>query len=293
MGPSPSWDPNDLFASRRVALGTAQLSEPYGIVRAAGKEPLLRDAQAYAVLDAAQELHLAAVDTAPAYGHAEALIGSSSWRGPVWTKLSPTTSVLESVDRSLAALQRTQLDVLFVHDMVHLRSLSRRERTQLMALLGDAVAALGISVYETSDVIEAHESLGVSVVQAPVNVFDSRFETAVSEGKMPAAVRYIARSALLQGALANPITAAERLPGPLAERLIGWSTACTALSVPPGEAALVWALSRDFVDSVIVGAEDASQLGEIAAWSEGRQASEILSAIRAENLWPLSDPRRW
>lgn len=286
--------PTVQFGPGRIALGTAQLAGPYGIVGTLDRLSVeSNDTRASELLKMASSFQLASVDTAPAYGRAETMIGSSVWRGPVWTKLDPKVPIAVSVQRSLTALRRTRIDVLFIHDMTHLRSLSRGERAELQRLLGSAVGALGISAYELEDVIEAHELIGATIVQAPVNVFDTRFETAVSEGQMPAAVRYVARSALLQGALATPTTAAERLRGPLAERLIGWSTACAALSVRPGEAALLWALSREFVDSVIVGAEGASQLREIVTWSEGRGASEILSAIQPENLWPLTDPRQW
>ena len=103
----------------------------------------------------------------------------------------------------------------------------------------------------------------------------------------------MARSALLQGALSHPAQAAERLPGPLAAELRSWLDLCTSLAVLPGEAALTWVLSRPHVDSVIVGAEDAGQLRQLAAWSESERASEILSAIQSTNLWPHSDPRRW
>lgn len=286
--------PSTEFGPCRVALGTAQLARPYGILSALHYEATASDdARVGQLLRTASAFQLAAVDTAPAYGRAETMIGSSDWRGPVWTKLNSRVPIADSVQRSLAALRRTRIDVLFIHDMTHLRSLSKGERAELQRLLGDVVGDLGISAYELEDVIEAHELIGVSIVQAPVNVFDTRFEAAVTNGNLPEGLSYVARSALLQGALADPAAAAKRLRGPLAEHLAGWSRTCAALSVSPGEAALVWVLGRDFVDSVIVGAEDADQLREIATWSDGQRASEILEAIQADNLWPLTDPRRW
>jgi len=87
--------------------------------------------------------------------------------------------------------------------------------------------------------------------------------------------------------------ASKRLRGPLAAYLASWASECASLLVNPGQAALSWVLTRDFVDLVIVGVEDARQLREVASWSEGQRASEILGAIQATNLWPYSDPRRW
>jgi aryl-alcohol dehydrogenase-like predicted oxidoreductase len=283
------WD----LGPQRLVLGTAQLVEPYGIVGAANSIPSEGDSRARDTLEAASLLQLAAVDTAPSYGRAEAAIGSSDWHGSVWTKLDTQASISGSVARSLEALQRTWIDVLFIHDMQHLRRLSVDDIIELQGLVGETIGALGISAYSPEDVVEAHELIGVSVVQAPVNVFDTRFESALVQDQLPGGLTFVARSALLQGALANPMDASQRLHGPLAEHLVSWTSTCASISAKPGEAALSWVLTREFVDLVIVGAEDARQLREVASWSQGERAPEILAAIEATDLWPHSDPRRW
>jgi aryl-alcohol dehydrogenase-like predicted oxidoreductase len=274
-------------------LGTAQLVEPYGIATSRTPGVQTRRTDAHATLLEAGNLGLGAVDTAPGYGKAESVIGTSRWSGPVWTKLDPGLSPDESVRRSLRSLRRSWVDVIFFHDTSQLRRLSKRELADLRSLRGRVVGELAISVYDVHEIVEAFDIIEFRMVQIPVNIFDTRLEESLGLGQLPEGLTYVARSALLQGALSHPAQAAERLPGPLADELRSWLDLCSSLAVLPGEAALTWVLSRPHVDSVIVGAEDAGQLRQLAAWSESERASEILAAIQSTNLWPHSDPRRW
>lgn len=277
----------------RLVLGTAQLVDRYGITpsRSLKRRATLRNA--HALLSEATDLGLKAIDTARSYGRAEATIGTSSWSGPVWTKLDPTLTPSESIDLSLRSLGRSWIDVVFIHDPSQLRQLSKRDLANLRGLQDTVVGEIAISVYEVQEVVQALDVFEFRMVQIPFNIFDTRFEEAIAGGALPGNLTYVARSALLQGALAHPRQAAERLPATLATELRSWSDLCTSWAVSPAEAALRWVLSRPCVDAVIVGAEEPRQLRELAKWADTSRLTEGVPLVHGVNLWPHSDPRRW
>ncbi len=277
----------------RLVLGTAQFAGDYGVL--AGASPGLShwDAYALAVLGAAEEAGFGALDTAPVYGDAEEIIGASAWAGEVWTKLSPGLRPEESVARSLALLNRSRLDVLYVHDVSHFLNLDRSDLAEIKALRGPLVDALGVSVYDPIDVIAALGRLDFDVVQLPINPFDTRFLRALETSLLPKQCTYVGRSVFLQGLLAQPKHASQRAPEGLRTAIRRWRLDCEELNVAPGEAALTWALSLSFLHRVIVGADSLEQLQEVVSWSQSNRCFEILPELPVRDLWPLSDPRTW
>ena len=277
----------------RIILGTAQFSGKYGLLAGERLESTQSDSQAIDLLDAAGRAGISALDTAPVYGQAEKLIGSSAWTGEVWTKLDPNIRPEDSVAQSLESLKRSRLEVLYVHNVSHFLTLDRPELEEIRAMRGPLVDALGVSAYEPKEVIAALSRLDFDVVQVPVNPFDTRFVQAMRARRLPNECYYVGRSVFLQGLLAQPHLATARAPEELRSAIRGWRVACQELSVAPGEAALTWALSLPFLERVIVGADSLSQLQEVTSWSQSERGSEILHQIPVENLWPLSDPRTW
>lgn len=276
-----------------LVLGTAQLVRPYGVVRRHVGESPLDPVHALDLLAEAQRLSMFALDTAPVYGSAEAVIGASDWSGPVWTKLNPRVSLRESIEASLRALQRSNVEVLFVHSIDHLLGMSSVELADLEAMRDSAYGKLGLSVYDPEEVLIAANFVRIDIVQAPVNVFDSRFATAMREGRLPDDVALVARSVLLQGALAQPELAARKFQGVMAAALLRWGDACAAMHVAPARAALTWVASLPWLSAVIVGAEAPAQLRELVSWGNSDEAYEMLTQIPTMDIWPHSDPRRW
>lgn len=277
----------------RLILGTAQFCGNYGLLSGAVGDPSHSDARAQNLIATAERAGIGTLDTAPVYGQAERMIGSSKWSGEVWTKLDPALQPEESVAHSLESLCRSRLDVLYVHDVKHFLSLDRRGLADIRALRGPLVDALGVSAYEPIEVIAALGRLDFDVVQLPINPFDTRLVCALERNLLPNECTYVGRSVFLQGLLAQPELAYRRAPVELQGPIQRWRFACQGLSVAPGEAALAWVLALPFLERVIVGADSSRQLLEIARWSDSDRCSEILEEIPVENLWPLSDPRTW
>src|SRR5699024_2193358 len=125
--------------------GTAQLCTPYGVVR----EPTsLKSRRASDLLADAERWGVSALDTAPAYGDAEKVIGRFGSRLAVHTKLDPALSPSVSVSRSLARLKRATIDLLYVHDHREILQAHSRVIEAAYRHVGRDVHALGASVYD-------------------------------------------------------------------------------------------------------------------------------------------------
>lgn len=277
----------------RLVLGTAQLSSPYGLLSSRERDPNMLGEAPLAVLALAQSLGIGAVDTAPVYGSSEELVGASGWSGPVWTKLDPGLQPVESVQRSLARLRRQQVDTVFVHSSATFLSQGVQFTRAVRSLRGEFARNLGLSAYEPDEVAACLAVIDFDVIQVPLNVFDTRFVDLIQDGTLPRDVTYVGRSVFLQGILAQPESALALVPPDLRDDLNSWIDLCRRIGIDPGEVALTWALSQTHFSSIIIGAEDQSQLSRIARWSTSSNRSEILATVQTRNLWPSSDPRRW
>lgn len=275
-------------------LGTAQLTCSYGIL-AANRDPSSAgmDRSAHSILQAAQRCGIHAVDTAPAYGVAEAAIGGFQWTGDIHTKLDATLRPEESLARSLNLLGRSEVDLLYVHDVRHFLRSRQQTIDQVAALRGQGARRLGISVYDPCEARAALELLDLDVVQIPVNPLDQRFLMAIEDGKLPKeGINYIGRSLLLQGLLALTEVPSSCLPTGTALALRRWQLLCRERDVLPGREAVAWARSLPILSGLILGAESSAQVSQLKSWLNS-SPSLPADALRPMHSWPESDPRRW
>lgn len=265
----------------RMTLGTAQLGlERYGIANATGRPA----PEAAAELIRSAVWHgVTAIDTAQAYGMAEARVGQALSTLPpglaqVITKLSPLpwltedatdavvrVAVEQSVLASCHGLRCRSLDALMLHRAEQLRSHGGRIRKLLTELQQRGlIRELGVSVYTPEQALEALQDADVLHLQLPLNLMDRRWERA----GVPAAlaqrpeVTVYARSALLQGALLLP---PERWPQAAGAQARAW---CVQLDRLVGEwgrqsradLCLAYVLAQPWVDTVVLGLETPEQL---------------------------------
>lgn len=276
-----------------LILGTAQLIRRYGVV-ATARDP--DAATAEDLLTAAHDLGVRSVDTAPAYGDAEDVIGASGLPFRVHTKLAPGMPPEQSLVGSLDRLRRERVDVVHLHepDAVHDPAILDAARR----LVGDRVGVLGASVY-TADAARAAAEVGLGAVQLPLNVLDRRIGDGLLADLATAGVRVLVRSALLQGLLADPERGLGRVAG-LDPALRSFARAAATVERAPLELALGWVRARPGVDAVVLGAEDAGQLRRLLAALaapalDAQELSVLESVIHADGTTdgPPVDPRGW
>jgi aryl-alcohol dehydrogenase-like predicted oxidoreductase len=128
-----------------VILGTAQLTEQYGLLRRSVKS-LGEDPMNF--LDLAVRSGIRSFDTAPRYGDAELLLGRIDRSVAIHTKLELGVSPRESIKRSLERLVRPTVEIAYLHDPDAVIRDGGQAVNDAMCLVGDSVEHLGVSVYE-------------------------------------------------------------------------------------------------------------------------------------------------
>lgn len=284
----------------KLALGTVQFGLDYGIANQSGQ---VSRGQASEVMALARLHGIEDLDTAIAYGDAEARLGQIGVHGfRVVTKL-PTLPA-GAADAGLwvkaqlaASLQRLGLGSVYGLMLHSSADLLGPQGSALIQALEDLqaeglVQKLGISIYAPRELDAVMTLARWGLVQAPFNLVDRRLQTSGWLQRLKdLGVEVHTRSAFLQGLL---LTSAEALPPKfwpwlsLWQRWQAWqrATACSELG-----ACLAFAQSFPEVDRVVVGVDGPAHL------------QGILAALRepVPPYWPdiasdderLVNPSRW
>jgi aryl-alcohol dehydrogenase-like predicted oxidoreductase len=304
----------------RLVLGTAQLGMPYGVANTHGRPSLQ---EAWAMLTLALDSGIRTLDTAAAYGEAEATIGRylreriGRVREPVGrdlrehsspppiaivTKLTLGADADPSAVRAALAASRSRLGVAPAAVLLHDPSLLAHWRGPLGRALRECraeglVGAIGVSVYTPEQFAAALELPELDLVQAPFSVLDRRLEqTGLLAAAHARRVGVLLRSVFLQGLLTMQSAAHPAWLHFAAAPLRAWQETCTRHRVEPHRAALRFVLARTAPARVLVGCETQTQLRQLLTIACGpdlpRELTEELEQLASDDA-RLLDPRRW
>ncbi len=266
---------------KTFVLGTAQLGLRYGVANKTG----MPDAgEAVSLVRRAVAAGVKRIDTARAYGEAEARIGEaldglSAKDVRVITKLDPLealagdaseeavrSAVDDSVETSSRMLRLPTLPVLLLHRWEHRFIHHGAVWKRLLELRQQGkVAKLGASVYSPEEAAQALDDPDVEHVQLPFNVLDRRwkgkFEVARLAAKRKEATVDV-RSIFLQGLLMMEPSAQPRLGG-----LEGLMKKLQKLVSELGresraDLCLAYAQAQNWVHGIVLGMESSRQLDE-------------------------------
>jgi aryl-alcohol dehydrogenase-like predicted oxidoreductase len=293
----------------RVGLGTAALGGTYGAPGSGRAAPAA--AAAVITIERALDAGINLIDTAPAYGAAESIVGqacagvdcviATKLANPSdgWRELSAAAiadHVRRSAETSLAALRRSRIDLLQIHNADHELIASGDVPAALEQLRSEGlIGACGASVYGEQNALAAIECPLFDAVQIAYSPLDRRAE----RGAVPAAAEHatalIARSVLLRGVLSS---AGRSLTGaflPLRDAADRFRCAIGASWEQLPGAAVAFALTRPGISSTLLGPRDASELQELLEGS----AQFLGPARELHGDWDgglstdLLDPSRW
>lgn len=268
--------------SMRLALGTVQFGLNYGVANTSGRVTLK---EVQAILQRAQECDIDTIDTAIAYGDAEAILGKLGvrpWR--VITKLPEVPNdcydvaqwVRDQIQKSIARLQVDKLDGVLLHRPAQLLGPKGPSLyAALQSIKSEGMTCkIGVSVYEPAELDAVMDIYTLDLVQAPLNILDRRM---VDSGWLrrlcDAGVEVHARSVFLQGLLLMS-------PGERPMRFNRWvniwdewdSWLCE-VGVSPLQACLRYFNDLPQVDRVVVGVGSSLQLNQILEGSSGKLSS--------------------
>ncbi len=299
------------MAKAELILGAAQLGMAYGVANRRGK---MGPDDAHEFLEAAFSAGIRQIDTSPAYGDSEALIGQflrtnnhsvrliSKLPALGFTSPALARQLLPRVEacllKSLETLGAEVLDDYLIHveedfvlhDAALVEALARCREKGL-------TRRVGVSVYDPATALRAVE-LGLDSVQIPCNILDQRFDAAAFfSAAEKSGVRVYARSVFLQGLLLLPV-----------EDVVGWLPAAEQplrlfhqLAVEhgrsPAELAFVYLRDKRGISSLVIGMESRSQLEANLALMQapglGAKALDRIDGLFANVAVSVLNPSLW
>jgi aryl-alcohol dehydrogenase-like predicted oxidoreductase len=285
-----------------LVLGTANWAGSYG---APGREATVDEAVARSLAAAFLAAGHTLVDTAPAYGRAEDLVGTvldgaarviSKVPSSVMTEPDAPALAVASLQRSLARTRVPRFAGVLLHDPGAATRGDTAGRDMVSAVRdADLADRVGVSVYAPEEAYAAVDRLGSDLVQVPCNVLDQRFLTSGCIQDLRAAgVEVHVRSVFLNGVvLSEPGSLQGSLTG-LAEPVARLHSQAAAAGCTPFDLALEFARVVAGCHAVIVGAFAVDQLREVLdAWASPANAGQIeWDGLAASNVEAV-DPRTW
>jgi len=293
----------------RVGLGTAALTEPYGVP--GGEREAPDAAEAIATIELALERGLTFIDTAPAYGAAEGLVGAACQGADcvIATKLATPAQgwdalsdrelerhVRESLEASLRALRRSAIDLLQIHNADQRLIASGRLPAVLDQLRTEqTVLACGATVYGTANALAALDCPVFDAVQVAYSALDRRAERALAPVAADRGRALITRSVLLRGVLSPAGRGLGGALAPLREAAGRFRMAIGATWEELPGAGVAFALARPEFACTLLGPRDRDELVGLLegarrfAGAAGRLTGDWDAEIPSE----LLDPSRW
>lgn len=251
--------------SNKLILGTVQLGLDYGINNQGGKPS---SEEAFAILDEAKTGRIQYLDTAAAYGNSEEIIGeyikkAANTPFKIITKFhcGGTLSTADKVVNALEKLSVPSIDTMLFHSYKDYKEHPSVLNELVEQKEAGLVRHVGVSVYHNHEIEELMNVEAIDVIQAPFNMLDNDAQKGGVLSKAQSLGKTIhTRSAFLQGLFFKPIN---ELP----EKLSGLSNGLRKLcdiqqqsGLPMHQLALAYALSKAYIDGVLIGVDSSAQL---------------------------------
>jgi aryl-alcohol dehydrogenase-like predicted oxidoreductase len=284
----------------RLAIGTVQFGQSYGIANNSG-QVTLRDAAE--ILQYARSSGVDTVDTAIAYGESEQRLGEIGVEQlQIVSKLPAIPQscrdvhswVYESVEGCLGRLKIPKLHGLLLHRPEQLFGVHGVElyRTMRELKIRGFVEKIGISIYGPDELDTLWPRFRFDIVQAPFSIVDRRMADSgwFDRLRLDGAEIHV-RSIFLQGLLLMSV--ADRPPvfdrwSCIWQRWHAW---LEYEQLTPLQACLGFALSQPEIDRVVVGVDSLRQLQAIL------DSTDVSCLMPPENLMcedeNLINPSRW
>jgi aryl-alcohol dehydrogenase-like predicted oxidoreductase len=183
-------------------LGTVQFGIPYGIGNMRG---ITSEEEVSSILAFANENGISLLDTAPAYGKSEEVLGKNNLQNfkivSKFMLLGSGHTISEQLDNSLGKLKIPSLYGYLAHRPMEIINDPKRWDELLKLKEAGKTEKIGFSFNEVSEA-EALLSMGITpdIVQVPFNYLDNRFLPSMFELKKRGCEIHT-RSAFLQGLL--------------------------------------------------------------------------------------------
>ncbi|WP_342239535.1 aldo/keto reductase [Inquilinus sp. OTU3971] len=296
---SPPWR-----GAAALGLGTAQFGLDYGIANDRGVCP---PEDVAAILEAAEAAGIGVLDTAPAYGTAEQVLGEVLPASHCFRIVTKTQhlgglrddgdirrAVLDAFARSRAKLRRDRLASLLTHNA---NDLLRPGGPALWAAMEDLkrageVERIGASIYSAGQLDAVLNRYPLDIVQLPWNAVDGRIDPSRLAALARRGIELHARSVFLQGLLLAPPGRTAGVSPQAAALVRRWRDAVAASGAEPLAAALGAVIGRPEIGTALVGVTRPEELAGIlraaaAAPPPVKPVQSIDDLVLNPALWPI------
>jgi len=298
----------------KVAIGTVQFGQAYGVSNQKGqpKEQEVRD-----ILDLATQHGIDLLDTAPAYGESERVLGRVLQKSDAFkivtktavlrglnTSDSPKSVLVNTFEQSLIRMKVDKTYGLIVHltdDILGPLGDQVWEALEHLKTSG-TVMKIGVSCYSTKDLRLIMDRYPIGLVQIPFNIFDQNLlREGLIDDLMKADIEVHTRSTFLQGlALMDP----DHLPD-------GFTRAETAVralhtlarsgDLSPLELALGFVNDTNGIDRMVIGVTDTDELKGVIDGLSRKLPDQLDThslavddlAVITPSMWPPDSDDSW
>jgi aryl-alcohol dehydrogenase-like predicted oxidoreductase len=255
----------------KIALGSARWGMAYGI-SSSGEKVTKKDIGE--ILKLAKKIGIKSIDTAPAYGTSEVLLGEIgiddfdvTTKTPKMSDKSALADLLRtSFLKSKSSLGANRIYGLLIHDASDLFGENGKLIVEEMQCLKKErlVKKIGLSVYTVEEAKRAFEHYEFDLIQFPHSILDRRFErSGLLEEWRKYGVETHARSIFLQGLLLMDTLNIPKKLEPLAAKSSYIQLQAKSLGLSTVEYLTRFAISCDLIDKLIIGVESVRQLEQI------------------------------
>ena len=247
----------------RLILGTVQFGLPYGINNANGKPA---KESVFDILHFAHDNGIRQLDSAPAYGDSQLLIGEFIEKTgklfDVNTKFHKDDhhTIAQQLEQALSQLKIRQVNTYFYHRFEDFTN-APETLTELKMLKEEGkIINIGVSIYTNDEFEKAISIEAIDVIQLPFNLLDNASKRgtlmlrAKKEGK-----ELQVRSVFLQGLFFKESGLSEALQ-PLSKYLDLLKNIAQSHHTSMFNLALGYAFAKQAVDGIIIGVDTKEQL---------------------------------
>jgi aryl-alcohol dehydrogenase-like predicted oxidoreductase len=285
----------------RLAIGTAQFGQPYGIANQSGQ---LTRSEVKAVLSLARSVGIDTLDTASAYGESEVCLGKAGTSDfKVVTKLPADLDSSSSArawvrDRMQTSLRRLRLSTIYaalIHRSDQLSGVRGKEiARELNNLKSEGIVEkVGVSIYSPAELDVVTKHFAVDLVQAPLSLIDRRLYSSGWLNRLhDAGVEIHVRSVFLQGLMLISGSGVPEQFAPWNNLWNEWHDWLAAREkISAAQACIGFVQSFPEVDKIVVGVDSASQLEQLVT-AAAHQTTADWPAIDTEDE-RLINPSNW
>jgi len=256
----------------KLAIGTVQFGIPYGISNDSGQTNINEIKK---ILNICKKTNIQLLDTAPAYGQSEKILGKVLGKEPNFKIITKTpyfnsnkitqkdiSKLINSINCSLNNLKKNRLYGVLFHNtddlfcengeklLVELNKLKKQK----------VIQKIGFSVYTKNQINRILDFFDFDIIQLPINILDQNLLLDGSLEKLKKSkIEIHARSIFLQGLLLMPT---KNIPNYFKPALNMVNKTLNDLNITPLQAALAFVKNIKYIDYMLVGVNNSKQLIE-------------------------------